>query len=85
MFVLYISEVVKLFGIIIIAYLLMQTGSTLLFWAIHKRISLYILCKGGDFMKKKLVKPLFRNVCFINKVLAFDEGFTDDGMTGFNF
>lgn len=36
-------------------------------------------------MKKKLKKPMFKKMCRINVVLAFDEGITDAGITGFNF
>ena len=36
-------------------------------------------------MKKKLKKPMFKNVCKINIVRAFDEGFVDFGIVGFNF
>lgn len=41
--------------------------------------------RGGQNMKKKLVKPKYKAVCPINLVLAFDEGITDAGITGFNF
>ena len=36
-------------------------------------------------MKKKLLKPNFKGVCRLRYVVAFDEGITDAGITGFNF